>query len=265
MNALSQEARALIDSVSAGDEPAVADKTRVRLRLAAELGSAAFATLALAGATQAGLETGLRGAASAAQAKGVISSLTAKLVLSSALLSVIAGALWLWPGADARRSEARHLPTRAASAQAVPLAVQPRADDGSAAQATEPAKDERAAQPVALSTPQASARKRGARAAKPEAAPEQAAADGTLGLELGLLREAQAALRRGAPERALQLAAEHQARFPAGVMKEERLGIEALAGCALGRDYRAQAETFLRLLPSSPLAARVQKACGLAQ
>jgi hypothetical protein len=46
-------------------------------------------------------------------------------------------------------------------------------------------------------------------------------------------------------------------------MKEERLGIEALAGCALGRDYRAQAEAFLRVAKSSPLIARVQKACGI--
>jgi hypothetical protein len=46
-------------------------------------------------------------------------------------------------------------------------------------------------------------------------------------------------------------------------MKEERLGIEALAGCALGRDYKAQAEAFLRGATGSPLRARVQKACGI--
>jgi hypothetical protein len=98
------------------------------------------------------------------------------------------------------------------------------------------------------------------------AAPVQtmaAAQASTLGAELKMLGEAQAALRAGAPEHALALAAEHRASYPTGVMKEERDGIEVLAGCALGRDYRAQAEAFVRSAQSSPLTARVRKACGL--
>jgi hypothetical protein len=85
----------------------------------------------------------------------------------------------------------------------------------------------------------------------------------SLGPELALLAEAQAALRAGHPEQALALSHQHQARFPEGVLREERLGIEALAECDLGRKDSAHAQVFLRATPGSPLAARVRKACGL--
>jgi hypothetical protein len=58
------------------------------------------------------------------------------------------------------------------------------------------------------------------------------------------------------------LAAQHRAQFPEGAMKQERMGVAALAQCALG-DARDEALAFLKLASGSPLAARVRKACGL--
>jgi hypothetical protein len=313
MNALSQEARALIDSVSAFDEPSPADKARVRARLSAELGAAALATLALSAATEFGAAAALEAAAAKAVVKGSSWSLFGKLALSGAALSVVLGAFWFSaeqskhaaPRSEAQRAThdvATASPLARSGAQDESAAFPSEVSHGTSAatdsvearsalsaangevrgsvreQSAEPARAAsgdlvRAREPARVDSPLArqgarfdpsadADRTRKAQASAPAPQPSPAAT-GTLSLELKLLGEAQAALRAGAPERALALAAEHQARFPEGTMKEERLGIEVLAGCALGRDYRAQAESFLKRASDSPLRARVQKACGI--
>jgi hypothetical protein len=274
MNALSQEARALIDSVARHDEPSDSDKARLRARLAAELGAAAFAALAVTSASGTTLAitgaTPSAGAASAA-AKSSAASLFGKLALTSAVLLAIASGLWLGAG---KSGSVREQP-RAAAVQRENVApattAPPAAQDITEPSATGAPHDERATSTATGARPlqqRQSVLARAERTRQDELTtsntpPKVAPAAGTLGRELKLLGAAQAALRAGSPERALVLTAQHRASFPEGVMKEERLGIEALAGCALGRDYRAQAEAFLKAAQSSPLRTRVQKACGI--
>jgi hypothetical protein len=276
MNALSQDARALIDGVLKRDDPTDADKARVRIRLAAELGAAAFATLALsaagtaasAGTTALAASGGASASGNAAQ--GTTWSLLSKLSLSAAALALAAGVLWLSGGEREQRN------TRAPAERAAPQVVS--APTPAALAFAKAARDEAAANapvnetvaPRIAAAQEAAPRGESKHVAAPRKvaasqveAPAAAPTASTLGQELKMLAEAQAALRAGAPERALALAAQHRASFPDGVMKEERQGIEALAGCALGRDYRAQAEQFLQSAQSSPLAARVRKACGI--
>jgi hypothetical protein len=72
--------------------------------------------------------------------------------------------------------------------------------------------------------------------------------------------EARDALRRGDAAGALGLLEQIRARFPAGVLGQEReaLSIEALARSGRRADAAARAAAFLQAYPQSPLAARVQ-------
>jgi hypothetical protein len=80
-------------------------------------------------------------------------------------------------------------------------------------------------------------------------------------LELGLLQRARASVAASEFSAALQLLAEHQRRFPAGRLREEReaLRIKALAG--LGRDDEARraAERFRERFPRSVLSSRIEE------
>jgi hypothetical protein len=98
---------------------------------------------------------------------------------------------------------------------------------------------------------------------KPAVAPQAAAPADTLGDELALLGRAHAALRAGRFQEALALTTEHRSRFPEGVMREERMGVAALAECGLSPAQREAAQAFLKQAAGSPLAARVRKACEL--
>jgi hypothetical protein len=75
----------------------------------------------------------------------------------------------------------------------------------------------------------------------------------TLAEEVALVRAAQRSLRDGSPKEALASLATHASRFPNGVLREERMTLQALSFCALGdlpkaRGVRAELE---RLSPSS--------------
>jgi hypothetical protein len=257
MSELSQEARALIDSVSKLDDPSPEDRARVKQRVALSLGAAAFAAVAV---TQvgAGAGPGVLGTV-----KAGLWGTTGKLALCA---SVLGGALALgWPGGQTASQPASV--QRQAARASRPERVQPLA-----APAPTEAPAQRAAPPAPELAPPLPREERAAQkpghaanvAAREPVAPARAAGPrNTLALELSLLGDAQAALRAGRPERALVLAREHETRFPAGVLREERLGIETLSECVLGHQEPARAQAFLRTAPDSPLAARVRKACGL--
>jgi hypothetical protein len=256
MSELSQEARALIDSVSKLDDPSPEDRARVKQRVALSLGAAAFAAVAVTQAT-AGAGPGVLGSV-----KAGLWGTTGKLALCA---SVLGGALALgWPGGQTA-SKPASVPRQPAGLS------RPEQPQQLGAPAPTEALVERAAPPATEPAPpvlrERAAQKPGHAASTTarEPVPPARAADppNTLALELSLLGEAQAALRAGQPERALALAREHQTRFPAGVLREERLGIETLSECMLGRQEPARAQAFLRTAPESPLAARVRKACGL--
>ena len=88
--------------------------------------------------------------------------------------------------------------------------------------------------------------------------------DAALGAELVLLREARAALARAAPEEALQRLAEHELRFPGGLLAEERrvLRVQALCESGAAEQARAAARRFTQEHPSSPHAASLADSCG---
>ena len=82
--------------------------------------------------------------------------------------------------------------------------------------------------------------------------------------EVALLSKAQAALSRGRPQEALEALAEHAARFPRGVLTEERAATRARTLCALGRRQEAEAELkrIEKLNPASAYLARARESCG---
>lgn len=100
---------------------------------------------------------------------------------------------------------------------------------------------------------------------RPQSAPALQVEPG-LEAELVLLSRVQALLRRGDGEQALELLDRH--RGPLGgsqQLADERLAAEVFAACAAGDRVRARraADQFLRRAPASPLAPRVRSSCGV--
>jgi hypothetical protein len=239
------------------DDPEPADRARVKQRLTLLLGASAFG-----GAAAGGQLASSSGASWFGGAKGGLFGTTGKLALCA---SVLGGALFIaWPSAQpapkpveargsAREQNLAHRPSPA------PLVLPASPPSPSLEEQPAPAASP-GAQPPRAPVPQpARARSR----AHPASAQAVNGAPSSLTQELALLAQAQAALRAGAPAQALALAQQHQQRFPEGALREERLGVEALAECDLGRKDARHATAFLRAAPNSPLAARVRKACGL--
>lgn len=82
--------------------------------------------------------------------------------------------------------------------------------------------------------------------------------------EVAILSRATSALHAGRADEALAAAAEHQRKFPAGMLAEERIAVRAQALCLLGRTGEAE-RALARLSPSSPHGARARQRCGLEQ
>ena len=98
----------------------------------------------------------------------------------------------------------------------------------------------------------------------PRQAPPPRASSPSLSQELTLVRRARAALRLGMPDRALELLAQHAARFPDARLAQEAAVVRIEAVCATGDSARARSLTadFARAWPHSPLRARVWNMCG---
>ncbi|MCB9715301.1 MAG: hypothetical protein H6712_15645 [Myxococcales bacterium] len=80
--------------------------------------------------------------------------------------------------------------------------------------------------------------------------------------ELALMDRARAALERDDVLALWQLASEHERRFPAGALREERQAWLVVAACALGRsDAPQRAARFLREHAGSAQAPRVRQTC----
>jgi len=80
--------------------------------------------------------------------------------------------------------------------------------------------------------------------------------------EVEILSRATSALHAGRAEDALAAAAEHQKKFPRGLLSEERRSARAQALCLLGRTSEAKRELD-HMAPGSPHAARARQRCGL--
>jgi hypothetical protein len=101
-----------------------------------------------------------------------------------------------------------------------------------------------------------------ARPLAPAPAPSARPVASGLDSESILLEQARSALRDGADRAALQALAEHERRFPAGKLAEERevLQIESLARADRGAEARARAQLFRERFPDSLLLPAVQSA-----
>ncbi len=294
MTALDPRIRALVDAARA-DEPTVADWARVRAALAVRLGAP------LPGnapnrlpARPTTLPDGPPAPAPVAIARGV----AAKLLSTAALLGAIGvlGSVFQQqvsapavplarPGIEAR---AQALVARVVAPAAVPSEVhaEPTADPG----------PPQPPSPPAPPPPQRPGHATGTMRAPPGAAPGSAPtppgtitlqeppdaavassvtppptlalpaplARGSLVEETALLRRAQTSLGTGDAAGALARLDELGARYPAGLLREERLAARIGALCAAGREgeARREAERFLLEAPLSIHAARVRASCG---
>jgi hypothetical protein len=81
-----------------------------------------------------------------------------------------------------------------------------------------------------------------------------------LAQEVALLSRATSELRAGHAAQALKALAEHQRKFPAGALSEDRRAAKAQALCLLGRVVQGRAE-LARLPAQSPAAARAAQVC----
>lgn len=86
----------------------------------------------------------------------------------------------------------------------------------------------------------------------------------SLATENALLRDAAAAVGRGALQEALQLTDQHALQFPRSAFVDLRSAIRIEVLCGLGKSAQARGEAvmFLRRHPDSPAAVRVEKSCA---
>jgi hypothetical protein len=248
MDELSPSARTLLRAADASDEPSADDAKRVRRAVLLRVGAVGGGTTTLA--------------ANAAQAKGLLGSLGAKL---GAALLVVAGASSVTYLAVRPRGE----PPRAV-VSATHVSVAPREVASPALPA--PLDPVLAPQPENLSPAPSFEDRRASRSSKEDEArregrakridPEPAA---PLEAEMKLIRSADAALRAGRTSEALSLLAAHAKEHPKGLLAQERRGLEILARCQSSPGARAQnaAKGFLSSAPRSPLSPRIRSACGV--
>jgi hypothetical protein len=85
-----------------------------------------------------------------------------------------------------------------------------------------------------------------------------------LAQEVAILSRAGTELHSGRAAAALRALDEHQKKFPAGLLTQERTAARIQALCALGRMTEADAELarLARSSPESPHEARARQACG---
>jgi hypothetical protein len=231
MNELHPDTRALLDAARDAHDPTLDDRARIREKLTARLGAAAFATTVVA-------------------ATSSTPRAAARWGFGAAAVGIAALAIWaLSRGSD---PPAPRVPiasmVSAATAQAAPPFPVPATID------LDPA-------PVPVESLHVAAAPTAEKRTAPASTVEQTS---TLEVELALLRGAKKALDDGDATRALSLLDEHQRRFPAGVLVEERAATRVLALCAAGRtaEARSSATDFLARYPRSPSAPRVRASCG---
>ncbi len=274
MSDMTPEDEALLERARRGGTAAtMEDHARVKRRLLAQIGMGAAATaISTSGGASAGLTTA--GAASTAWASA------AKIVVALAVGAGAGTGVVLTYGArSAHEPRAVPLPASSAPVVAAPVAPMiPRGEPSADPPASEalpewqpppPVVRDRAARPfVAATIEPSNAPPPTENAPMPvstkSATQPEPAGPATVAAEAELLRQADGAVKAGQPARALALLDEHAARFPNGILIEEREAERIVVLCALGRtdEARAAASQFLRARPHSPLGRRVRESCG---
>lgn len=279
------ESEDLFRSARRGLTPSAGDRERVRARIRAKVaavavgaavtGAAAKAAGATSGAAGAGAgAAGIAGAGAGVATKGLSLALIAKIAVPIVLAGAsIVAAPHVLPSRRATDPVAVALvavprsptevaaPVGAPAGQSVPSAVTVAATPSARLPRRADATVHRAPAPVAVATPEAGGTPQAVASAEPAPLRASAANDGE---EAALVGAIDAALRSGDSSGALRLAAEHQRRFPQGVLTEEREGARVVARCSSGRGPAASdaAAAFLTAHPRSPMRARILAACG---
>ncbi len=253
MDELSPGARALLSAASSSDDPTSEDQERVRHAVLLRVGAIGIGTAALASRT--------------AQAKGLLGTFSSKV--GAALVVVLGGSAATYV---ALQPKAEPAPVTISAAARTPTAAAQEKDAKPASAA-----EQQALQVEDLPTQEAKPQQRSAARAqavapadvKEEEAPaveksKQATQD-SFGEERQLISSADTALKSGMTGQAVSLLAEHAARFPRGMLANEREGLRLVARCQGGakQSTRAAAQSFVDRLPKYTVSARVRSACGL--
>jgi hypothetical protein len=256
----------------AGLSPSRADRDRVRVRIAARIGAAAVAGAVMTATTKAGAGVGA-GAGAGLGAGGVVAKgATVALVAKIMLPLVIAGAAVVAaprvlaqlnePGATSPTTMTSPTTTTMTTSSAPPAQAKTREGSPAPALATEVPGPSRpiggaveSVEAVAPVDPLPSS------SAPARLAPRASASVGLSSEEATLVGEIDSALRGGDASTALRLAAEHERRFPRGVLTQEREGARVVARCMSGAASSSGASSFLAAHPRSPMRARIEAAC----
>jgi hypothetical protein len=250
MDELNSHARALLDAANTFDDPTDMDRDRVRAAVLMRVGSVAAvgtATVAAAKASSAAASAGPL-LASTLTSAALFSSAAAKLgaVVVLGALATVGAYIAFHPAHHSAAPVPAAKPTLAPLAAPVGAAIPPAAVDAQPA----------VSDAVDLPTDDA----------KPSPAhPHARNAD--LEGEMKLLRQADAALRRGDSAAALAAVNKHAALYPSGVLSQEREGVRAIALCSAGSMSQGQAAArrFLEQASKSPLSSRIRSACSIDQ
>jgi Outer membrane lipoprotein len=245
--------RELLASLERADPPAHA-KAEAWARVSAQIAAvAAVSTVASSAAAVSAATEGTKAAAGVAAKAGlapaIFQILGAKTVLALAVAGVAVSATAVWLHVH----QSAHTPTKAHSPLAAAPIVPAEAPEPTAAPSGETASPEPAASPVA--DPVAVVTDT---AAKPSL--EQRKKD-QLSAESALLTQARAELRKGDASGAEQLLNRLQARFPKGVLGQERevLAIEVLAARGNTAAAKRRAQAFISSFPESPHSAQLSR------
>jgi hypothetical protein len=240
MDELSQRARALLDHAQFSDEPSEDDRLRVHRSVLLRVGGAAAITAALT----AGSSGTAAAAAPAAAGTTLFGSALLKIGAAVALVGgITSGAYFV----SKSKSMPEPQPSAVIAAPAKPSAPAPETPVVAA--------DELATEPETESA-KVPAKERSTRVPTRKTSTD-------LDAEVALLREADAALRRGDSKAALAALATHAHDFPRGALAQEREGVRAIALCRGGRlaEGIAKAQRFVNSAPKSPLGTRIRSAC----
>lgn len=300
MNHLSPEAKALVDKARLTDGPSDEDRDRIRQKLVVRLGSSAFVTSAALAAKTGQAATfsseipsstpvneipnifrdtseGARTANSIGPSGTSVNAGTAvsnsSLILAKAntkiiLTMVIAGAIGVgvvvkpWEESD-KPLEKTSLKSPKATLQKL---EQPQKEQ--VKEQFEEVSDREDRQPQVVNILPHERRKKSARRSIDKKAVQKKSIQlpvNSLRSELVLLRSAQRAFRKGDLEQTLRTLEKHQAKFPSGVLREERQTLRALTLCSRG-DITKGKQIVRQLLvesPHTPLTQRIRRSCQI--
>lgn len=244
MSELSPEARRLLMAARADAEPTAADRARVQAMVVAAI---AMPAASAAAATSAGAQVGV----------GVTSGFLSKLGAAVLVTSLtVAGGYGAYRATTSDHKPAVTATSVVAATRPTANAALPSPDDELTAPVTTPSVA------VAVPAPVSSATRIRTRASLParRSTPERSA---QVAKEIVWISSAESALDQRSPALALQALQQHARLFPTGELRQERLGLRAIALCALhgGAASMRGARAYLAHYPSSMLAERVRDAC----